>query len=270
MPINEPRQPVNYPRGGLFDEIRKQRFARSGLPRDYPVPEATPWADFGSNVMGGIQEFIAPEADVDAFAQMQAEERELVKQPMAEQAAGMLSPEKFGLIAPYMFGAGVIKGARPINAPKPSVAELRAEANASRFGDDVDYRGHHTAPGREGLNTLDDLTDIFPDDVYNPSVAGRYYGHGGDAAGIAMDNQTARIVSKFRGNPDAEIEIFRAVPKGVDKISAGDWVTVNKDYAKMHGESWVADGQFDVVSMRVKAKDLTTDGNSIHEWGYSP
>ena len=30
------------------------------------------------------------------------------------------------------------------------------------------------------------------------------------------------------------------------------------------------DGSYDIISKKVKAKDLATDGNSIHEWGYDP
>jgi|TARA_R110000803_G_C11947731_1_gene317318 hypothetical protein len=170
--------------------------------------------------------------------------------------------------------AGVKKGVQGMLSPQAErVAALRAEANAARFGEDVapvntDYRGHHTAPLREGKNTLDDMSDIYPDDIYDPSVAGRYYGHGGDSVGI--DNKSAEIISKARGNPDGEIEVFRAAPKGTNAINDGDWVTVNKDYAKAHGDSWVDNGEYDIVSKKVKVSDLATDGNSIHEFGYSP
>ena len=153
-------------------------------------------------------------------------------------------------------------------------AALRAEANAQRFGYDVnelapstDYRGNHTAPTREGANSLDDMSDIYPDDIYNPSTAGQFYGHGGDSSSI--DSQSARIIANFKGKPNAEIEVFRAVPKGVTSINDGDWITINKNYAKSHGESWVDDGKYDVISKKIKASELTTDGNSIHEFGYS-
>lgn len=150
------------------------------------------------------------------------------------------------------------------------IAALRAEANANRFGGgllDTSYRGLHTAPAKEGLNSIDNLADIFPDDIYNPSVAGRYYGHGEPA----LDNKTARILAKLKGNPDAEVTIYRAVPKGTTDINPGDWVTINKDYAKMHGESWVDDdGIANIIETKVKASELMTDGNSIHEWGWQP
>jgi len=131
---------------------------------------------------------------------------------------------------------------------------------------DESYKITHTAPTKEGKNSLDDLEDIFPDDIYDPKVSGQYYGHGEPI----LDRQTANIISKLKGNPEKEITIYRAVPKGTKNINPGDWVTVNKNYAKNHGDSWVDDGVYDVIEKKVRVKDLTTDGNSIHEWGYSP
>jgi hypothetical protein len=52
-------------------------------------------------------------------------------------------------------------------------------------------------------------------------------------------------------------------------INGGDWVTINRDYAKQHGESALR-GNYKIISKKVKAKDLATDGNSIYEWGYNP
>jgi len=142
---------------------------------------------------------------------------------------------------------------------------LSAKVNKSTEGE---YRIQHTAPVREGMNSIDDMTDVYPDDIYDSKVAGQYYGHGGDSK--AMDNESARIISGFRGKPEKDITIYRAVPKGVTDINKGDWITVNKNYAKSHGDSWVDDGNFDIISKKVKAKDIATDGNSIHEFGYDP
>lgn len=52
-------------------------------------------------------------------------------------------------------------------------------------------------------------------------------------------------------------------------INPGDWVTISKQYAADHGRS-ALNGKYKILSKTVKAKDLYTDGNSIHEWGYSP
>lgn len=52
------------------------------------------------------------------------------------------------------------------------------------------------------------------------------------------------------------------------KINSGDWVTINKQYAKEHGISNLKNS-YKIISKVVTAKELFTDGNSIHEWGYN-
>lgn len=165
-----------------------------------------------------------------------------------------------GLMRFKEFGAANLKKAGSV----PVSGSPRAQRGSVG---DQDYKIAHTAPVKEGSNTLDDLSDIMPDDFYDPSVSWNYYGHGGDS--VALDKQTARIVSKFKGKPDADISIYRAVPKGVKEINEGDWVTVNKNYAKEHGSRHI-EGGYEVIEKKVKASEVATDGNSIHEYGYSP
>lgn len=52
-------------------------------------------------------------------------------------------------------------------------------------------------------------------------------------------------------------------------INVRDWVTLTKRYAEDHGELAIPNG-FTVITKTVMAKDLFTDGNSIHEFGYDP
>ena len=52
-------------------------------------------------------------------------------------------------------------------------------------------------------------------------------------------------------------------------INPGDWVTLTKEYAKDHGESALK-GQYKILSKKVKAKDIWTNADSIHEFGYHP
>lgn len=152
----------------------------------------------------------------------------------------------------------------PQEKPESKIEKAPIVVSEEKVKQEEDYRGAHTAPRKEGLNTLDDPTDMFGDDIYSPQAA-RYFGHGDKA----MDEASARKIQSFKGKPDAEVTIYRAVPKGVKDINAGDWVTINKKYAQEHGESHI-DGEFDIIEKKVKAKELTTDANSIHEWGYSP
>jgi hypothetical protein len=50
-------------------------------------------------------------------------------------------------------------------------------------------------------------------------------------------------------------------------INNGDWVTLSRNYAKEHGES-ALDGKYKIISKKVPARKLFTDGNSIQEFGY--
>lgn len=52
-------------------------------------------------------------------------------------------------------------------------------------------------------------------------------------------------------------------------INRGDWVSINKNYARDHGFS-ALQGKFKILSKLAKASDVFTDGNSIHEQGYDP
>jgi hypothetical protein len=131
------------------------------------------------------------------------------------------------------------------------------------------YRGSHTAPGPDFGAPLHDLTgggQMYPADVYSAKAA-QYYGTGFPKA----DREAFALANRVRGNPDAEITMYRAVPKDekITSINAGDWVTLSKDYAKVHGES-VLDNNYKILSQKVKAKDLWTNADSIHEFGYQP
>ena len=51
------------------------------------------------------------------------------------------------------------------------------------------------------------------------------------------------------------------------KINNGDWVTLSREYAKEHGEG-ALNGKYKILSQKVPARKLFTDGNSIQEFGY--
>lgn len=50
-------------------------------------------------------------------------------------------------------------------------------------------------------------------------------------------------------------------------LRKGDWVTLSRLYAVEHGESNLKNG-FTIVSARVRAKELFSEGNSLNEFGY--
>lgn len=130
---------------------------------------------------------------------------------------------------------------------------------------DYDYRGSHTAPGKDEGVPLHDLTarenEIYPDDVYSSNGI-RYYG-----TGESTDRLNFQIINKYRRKPNADIVVYRAVPGNVDKINPGDWVTITSQYAKDHAEG---EEGWKIIKMKVKAKDIYTNGDSMDEWGYDP
>jgi len=154
-------------------------------------------------------------------------------------------------------------------ARKPAVrAAGRAfamdERGALNFKPGGEYKGGHIAPVRDGGAPLHNLAgDVYPKDIYSPQAA-RYYG-----TGSQDDAKTMTMLQSYLGKPNAVVPIYRAVPKGVKDINAEDWVALDKKYAQQHGDSALG-GSYDILSEKVKAKDLFTSGDSIYEWGWSP
>jgi len=179
------------------------------------------------------------------------------------------------------------KGIKALDkASKPSkkmskadeIAARRAEANEARWGPnwadeaDTSYRGQHQVTEPElGAARLDDMTGggtVFPDDIYSPQGL-RYYGNPNNK----FDLESYEIIQKARGNPDMEITIYRAVPKGVKNINSGDFVTPSKAYAKQHaysGYGSMGDESGDVISKKVKVKEIYSPGDDLNEFGYFP
>ncbi|MCK5920828.1 MAG: hypothetical protein KAG66_07795 [Methylococcales bacterium] len=106
---------------------------------------------------------------------------------------------------------------------------------------------------------------MYPDDIYTDGV--QYYGVGdGSAAATEMDAGAIETLKRLKGNPEGIVTIYRAVPDTINTINPGDWVTISENYAKDHAE----DTGWHVISEEVRAKDIYTDGDSLHEWGYHP
>lgn len=140
-------------------------------------------------------------------------------------------------------------------------------------GDAVDtaYRmAHQPTKGAR----LDDLTvgpdgdGFFPSDLYSPQGK-QYYGSGNPE----YDDESYDAISRAYGDPDAEITIYRGVPKDVDDINSGDFVTLSKKYAEDHASSGygpMGEESGKVLYKKVKVKDVFSDGNDLNEFGYFP
>lgn len=178
--------------------------------------------------------------------------------PETAAAAMTLGPEAVPIGRAAMGAVRATKGL-PVGASIKNIGKI----------DDLSYRGSHTAPGPDFGAPLYDLTgggQMYPADVYSAKAV-QYYGTGYPKA----DREAFSLAQRVRGNPDAEVTMYRAVPKdeNITSINAGDWVTLSKDYAKTHGESALR-GDYKILSQKVKAKDLWTNADSIHEFGYQP
>ena len=100
-----------------------------------------------------------------------------------------------------------------------------------------------------------DLIASFGDDVYGKNAL-QYFGSGDPRERKILD-----IMRKVRGNPDAEVTLYRGVPDGVNDINPGDWVTLLPEYAADYGK---------VISKKVKASQITSWPDSLAEFGYWP
>lgn len=189
--------------------------------------------------------------------------------PKVEQSGAKVIGDTIGMLSPL----GLTKqGSKALIDAGSALKNMPVGMSVKNVGDDVlkpatDYRMSHTAPGPEFGAPLHDLTgggQMYPADVYSPRGA-HIYGTGYPA----FDKEAFDLAKRVKGNPDAEVMMYRAVPKGIGAINEGDWVTLSKGYAKNHGES-VLDNAYDILEQKVKARDLWTNADSIHEFGYRP
>ena len=130
------------------------------------------------------------------------------------------------------------------------------------------YKGEHQAPTKDSGSPLWNLKGIYPDDFYSYQGA-KFYGDGADTG---RDQMIVSQMQSMRNRPDKPVTIYRAVPKDVptkEALNIGDWVTLDRNYAKEHGEG-ALNGDYKIIKKTVKARDLFTNGDSIYEMGYDP
>jgi hypothetical protein len=125
---------------------------------------------------------------------------------------------------------------------------------------------HRPMTVEQGAAPLHDLSNAFDETIYGKTGL-QNYGTGSPR----LDREALKVFQQVKGNPDAEVVIYRAVPKGAKEINInpGDWVTVSKEYAMEHGEGALG-GKYKIISQKVPAKYVTTNADSILEQGYYP
>ena len=124
-----------------------------------------------------------------------------------------------------------------------------------------DYRMRHRP---DAIGRGFDISEVgaIPKDVYDHP---EWYFDMSDKSA----KESMKVVREMRGNPDAEVTIYRAAPK--NEFNDGDWVTLSRTYAQGHAEREShGDVKLEVHSMKVKAKEIQFAGDSINEFGYFP
>lgn len=162
----------------------------------------------------------------------------------------------------------------------------RPPQSLSAAGVDTSYRMQHQPRGPQDDNPvrLDDLTKSttgemagYPEDFYSANGP-RFYAPGpqfeGDEFGKA-NRESYNAIKAVKGKPDAEVTIYRAVPNdpNITTINEGDFVTLSKTYAEIHGASGYGrsgDEPGKVISQKVKVSEIYWDGNDVNEFGYFP
>lgn len=138
------------------------------------------------------------------------------------------------------------------------VSWLHAIAHKPSEVSDSDYKMTHQ-PEIDGP-IASDIESYFPDFYSRPKLYD---------FGLKGHKESTKVLLSIKGDPDAEVTIYRAVPKAEYAIEPGNWVTLSKDYAMNHGMQ--SEGpDWPVVEMRVKARDIRTPGDDINEFGYFP
>jgi len=161
----------------------------------------------------------------------------------------------------------------------------RGARESMRMADDS-YRVQHQVANPKDYPDesirLDDLTKSitgeeagYPADFYTPRGQQIYapsQRFDDDIYGMA-NNESYNAILKAKNNPDATVTIYRGVPKGVDKINEGDWVSLSPTYAREHastGYGRSGDEAGEVISQEVKVKDIYWGGDDVNEFGYFP
>ena len=135
---------------------------------------------------------------------------------------------------------------------------------------------------------LTDLSSVYKNIYTNPQPDPDdldYYEYGTDMRDyfeLEMDRYTHEVIKRTQNNPEADVIVYRVMPKNTRAINEGDWVTVNPQYALMffnllkdHSQSKSRlPKNYHIVAKKVKAKDLYSgkrdDTDDIHSFGYYP
>lgn len=132
-------------------------------------------------------------------------------------------------------------------------------------GESEPYWIKHRPPDTGTGAPAHDLEQVFPDIYDHPE----YYDSGafpGDRLWFA-DKQTFAAIRAARGKPNAMVTVYRGGPKVMTRVNPGDWVTTSKIDAENEADK---EPGGHVISIKVPARELWNQGDSIHEFGWHP
>lgn len=172
---------------------------------------------------------------------------------------GHFGPQKVATLHPDMVNS--LLGQQSSAMPKSAMAEYD------------EYAGNHHAPGPESGWPVYDMTGMsgntsdiggVPEDWYTHP---QYYNSG--EVSPKDTRAVQQLYNHIRNNPEAPVDIYRALPQGNTDFNTGDWVTPSLAYARQHAmhptdptEDWP------VIKSTVPAKHLYQNGDSYFEFGY--
>lgn len=127
----------------------------------------------------------------------------------------------------------------------------------------LDHRPGNPLEDPEGVATADKVGsgEFFPDDFLKHP---EWY--------FSLDEIGAResldVLRSIQGRPNADVTVYRGAPVG--ELNQGDWVSLSKTYANEYaGDSAYSDNpNSKVYSYKVKASELSFDGDDLSEFGY--
>jgi len=138
---------------------------------------------------------------------------------------------------------------------------------------DDDYHMQHRAPGPDGSGfPLHDMTGeatggelggVPADWMTHP----HYYSYG--EVSKPETRKVQQMYQRTQGNPDAPVDVYRALPHGKTNFNTGDWVTPSLEYARQHAQHPDDPSQdMPVIKSTVPASHLWHNGDSYYEMGY--
>lgn len=169
----------------------------------------------------------------------------------------------------------VDENGKPLVVPESKIYKINGFLNEG-FGP-YTYKDAHKAPSfddtpiseRLDLGGDYNLQEILqgnspaPDDYFSANGP-RMYGYD-----TTPGKESWTAINKARESGKKTITVYRAVPKDVlqPDFNNGEWVTLSKKYAQMHGENRF-DGEYRILEKEVSIQNVWWDGNDINEWGY--